>query len=774
MLSKRLMKRCIIFAAAMTLLPASRAPGATVLLEAEQSGQRGGWVVDPQFMDQMGSPYLLAHGLGSPVADAVAETDLPEAGVYRVWVRTMDWVARWKAPGAPGRFEVVFNGRPLPRLFGTEGAQWHWQDGGRVELTAGRTAVALHDLTGFEGRCDALLLTTDDRLVPPNADPGMASFRRRLLGLPEAPERAGEFDLLVAGGGMAGACAAVAAARLGLQVALVQDRPVIGGNNSSEVRVWLQGARNKEPWPRVGDVVAELDPPRRAHYGPDNTADLYEDAARLAVVRAEPNLRLFLEHRVNGVEMDGGRIRAAVAQDIIGGRRFRLGARWFADCTGDGALGALAGADSDMTPKGHMGLCNLWNVAETPSPVPFPRCPWALDLADRPFPGRDAKKPDPLKLGGWYWESGFDRDPITELERVRDWNFRAMYGAWDAMKNVDRVLPNHRLNWAAFIMGKRESRRLLGDVVLSLDDLKTGRQFPDACAPTGWKVDLHLPDPRYEKGFEGDAFISKADFDSYPMPFWIPYRCLYSRNVPNLFMAGRDISVTHEALGAVRVMRTGGCMGEVVGMAASVCQRRGTDPRGVYDRHLPDLQELMRRGVGRNPAAAKGYANQGEPAPARRPTAAPAPASPAWTGTNHALAARVTAPAGRDDAHPPGLLTDGRADLADNEGRWISDAGLPQDIEFAWEEPREINAARVVSGYRSGGDVIAPLAAFSFQFHDGTAWHDIPGAAARSNARAEWSARFDPVRAHRVRLHVTETKDDTSRIWEIELYRTGD
>ncbi len=774
MLSKRPMKRCIIFAAAVTLLLASRAPGATVLLEAEQFGQRGGWVVDPQFMDQMGSPYLLAHGLGSPVADAVAETDLPEPGVYRVWVRTMDWVARWHAPGAPGRFEVTINGHPLPRVFGTEGAQWHWQDGGRVELTAGRTAVALHDLTGFEGRCDALLLTTDDRLVPPNADPGMASFRRRLLGLPEAPERAGEFDLVVAGGGMAGACAAVAAARLGLQVALVQDRPMIGGNNSSEVRVWLQGARNKEPWPRVGDVVAELDPPRRAHYGPDNTADLYEDAARLALVRAEPNLRLFLEHRVNGVEMDGGRIRAAVAQDIAGARRLRLGARWFADCTGDAALGALAGADSDMTPKGHMGLCNLWNVAETPSPVPFPRCPWALDLADKPFPGRDAKKPDPLKLGGWYWESGFDRDPIAELEHVRDWNFRAMYGAWDAMKNIDRVLPNHRLNWAAFIMGKRESRRLLGDVVLSLDDLKTGRQFPDACAPTGWKVDLHLPDPRYEKGFEGDAFISKADFDPYPMPFWIPYRCLYSRNVPNLFMAGRDISVTHEALGAVRVMRTGGCMGEVVGMAASVCQRRDTDPRGVYDRHLPDLQTLMRRGVGRNPAAAKGYVNQGEPAPARRAAATPIAAIPAWTGTNHALAAHITAPPGRDDMHPPALLTDGRADLADNEGRWISDAGLPQDVEFAWEEPREINAARVVSGYRSGGDVIAPLAAFSFQFHDGTAWRDIPGAAVRSNARAEWSARFDPVRAHRVRLHVTETKDDTSRIWEIELYRTGD
>jgi hypothetical protein len=246
-----------------------------------------------------------------------------------------------------------------------------------------------------------------------------------------------------------------------------------------------------------------------------------------------------------------------------------------------------------------MGLCNLWNVAETPSAAAFPRCPWALDLSDRPFPGR-RPKPDPLQLGGWYWESGFDRDPIGELEWVRDWNFRAMYGAWDALKNVDKVLPNHTLNWAAYIMGKRESRRLLGDVVLTLDDLKAGRAFPDACAPTGWKVDLHLPDPRYEKGFEGDAFISRADFGSYPMPFWIPYRCLYSRNVPNLFMAGRNVSVTHEALGAVRVMRTGGCMGEIVGMAASLCKKHGTDPRGVYKEHLSGLKDLMSRGAGKN------------------------------------------------------------------------------------------------------------------------------------------------------------------------------
>jgi hypothetical protein len=144
----------------------------------------------------------------------------------------------------------------------------------------------------------------------------------------------------------------------------------------------------------------------------------------------------------------------------------------------------------------------------------------------------------------------------------------------------------------------------MGDVVLTLDVLTKDRQFPDGCAPTGWSNDLHLPDPRYNKGFEGDAFISEGHFGTFPAhrekrPFWIPYRCLYSRNIANLFMAGRDISVTHEALGAVRVMRTGGCMGEIVGMAASLCKKHNTTPRGIYEQHLSSLQDLMRRGAGK-------------------------------------------------------------------------------------------------------------------------------------------------------------------------------
>lgn len=759
-----------------------------VLVEAEGFADTGGWVIDPQFMDLMGSPYLLAHGLGVPVSDAMTEVAIPKAGLYRVWVRTKDWVAQWKAPGTPGRFQVVINGKPLETTFGTVGAQWHWQDGGKIDLPKGNLRLALHDLTGFEGRCDAILFSSDPSFIPPNTDPRMLAFRRRCLGLSDKPQRAGEYDLVVTGGGIAGTCAAVTAARLGLKVALIQDRPVLGGNNSSEVRVWLQGARSKEPWPRVGDVVAELEPGRRAHYGPENTADLYEDDKKLAVVRGEPNIDLFLEHRGGGVEMEGNRIRAVLAQETRTGKRIRIGGRWFADCTGDACIGALAGADFDMQKKNKMGPCNLWNVCEckdtnaintgtkqSTEAVPFPRCPWALDLSDKPFPGRDKVKPDPNQLGGWYWESGFDRDPINEMEYVRDWNFRAMYGAWDALKNVDKVLPNHRLNWSAYILGKRESRRLLGDVILGVEDLEQDRKFPDGCAPTGWSNDLHLPNTQYDKGFEGDAFISRAEHGLYPAyqenrPFWIPYRCLYSRNIDNLFMAGRCISVTHEALGAVRVMRTCGTGGEIVGMAASVCKEFDTNPRDVYEKHLADLQRRMRKGVGKVDGSTIAYDNWGEQGHTPRLIAL---AQPEWlgrAGENLARGAEVsTATPKTDGVDRTILLNDGNGKIEDNSARWLAKGGLPHIVEFRWDKPVDLGAARIISGRYNGSRVYSPISHFELQHHDGDTWREVLPAVQRNDNPA-WTATFAPVKTRYLRLVITRAPHNISRIWEVEFY----
>ncbi len=574
------------------------------LVEAESFNNLGGWVVDPQFVGEMGSPYLLAHGLGQPVQDAVTTIEVPAPGDYRVWVRTKNWAAPWDEENAPGKFQLLVNGTALSATFGTRGAEWHWQDGGILSVSRACVELALHDLTGFEARCDAILFCADTDFVPPNEPAALDAFRRVGLAFPSEPVDGGVFDLVVAGGGIAGCCAALSAARLGLSVALVQDRPVFGGNNSSEVRVRLAGETRLEPYPRLGEVVhqlAQADPPPQDD--PTYRAEAWEDEKRLSLMRHEKNVTSWLNYRVIGVPMEKSAITGVVAQDVRSGRRVRVRGRYFADCTGDGDLGRLAGADFDLTGTGHLGPSNVWRVTDTGAPAPFPRCPWALDLGDKPFPGRGLDtaqwaRPGLASLGHWFWESGMDWNPVTETERMRDWNFRAMYGAWDALKNRDGLYPTYQLHWAAYISGKRESRRLLGDVILTQDDIVSGREFPDACFPCTWALDLHRPHPSYQAGFEGREFIAYSyNPASFKSPYWAPYRCLYSRNISNLFMAGRDISVTHEALGTVRVMGTTGMMGEIVGMAASLCRKHDCGPAGVYADHLDALKELLAKGV---------------------------------------------------------------------------------------------------------------------------------------------------------------------------------
>jgi hypothetical protein len=318
-----------------------------VFVEAEQFDNHGGWELDQQSMEQMGSPYLLAHGLGISVQDATTEIRFPTAGSYRVWVRTRDWVAPWNAPGAPGKFQLLVNGEPLVETFGTKSAIWHWHDGGIVHVGT-KAKLALHDLTGFEGRCEAILFCKDPQFEPSNDVALLTKFRRKLLGLPEKPTDAGKFDLIVSGGGLAGICAALAAARNGIKVALVQDRPVLGGNGSSEVRVWPEGHTNKELFPQIGDIVNEILPPitKGANEVLNGVAaSYYDDALKLKVVKSEPNITLLLNHRVIKVETQGDTIASLVIQSTLTSRQYRLKGKLFADCTGDASIGFKAGAD---------------------------------------------------------------------------------------------------------------------------------------------------------------------------------------------------------------------------------------------------------------------------------------------------------------------------------------------------------------------------------------------------------------------------------------------
>jgi len=311
-------------------LPAAGA--AEVLVEAEAFDHPGGWVIDQQFMDVMGSPYLLAHGMGRPVQPAATEVALPETGTYHLWVRTKDWVPEeaWH----PGRFTVVVGGTPADAVFGTEQPAWHWQSGGTVEVKAKRVRVELVDVTGFEGRCDALYFTTDAEAAPP-AEPGpaMDAWRRRLRGLPETPPSAGEFDVVVVGGGIAGTSAAIAAARLGSEVALVQDRPVLGGNASGEIRVHTGG----DAGPHIVNEINANYPSSAWYKAPHPTRRF--DRRRHAVVGAEKNIHLFLNTHVFRVQTAGDRITSVDGKDIRSGKELRFAAPVFIDCTGDGWIG---------------------------------------------------------------------------------------------------------------------------------------------------------------------------------------------------------------------------------------------------------------------------------------------------------------------------------------------------------------------------------------------------------------------------------------------------
>jgi hypothetical protein len=244
-----------------------------------------------------------------------------------------------------------------------------------------------------------------------------------------------------------------------------------------------------------------------------------------------------------------------------------------------------------------MGSTLHWRSRDAGEPREFPDCPWAIRIdEDSCMPMmRTTSSP-------YYWETGFRYDAATQAEFIRDYMLRAIYGNWAFLKNRSQVrerYANLELSWVSYVLGKRESRRLLGDVILTEHDVRNKKPYQDACLTSTWGIDLHTPHPENEKHFPGNAFICrgsglpKKNVEIYP----IPYRCLYSRNIENLFMAGRNISVTHVALGQVRVQNTTGMMGEVVGRAASICVRHGVAPRAVYEEHLAELKELLKRPV---------------------------------------------------------------------------------------------------------------------------------------------------------------------------------
>lgn len=603
----------------------------SVMALATRFNDKGDWTLEQQFVLQMGSSYLMAHGLGTPLAkDAKTEINIPEDGDYRLWVRTKNWTAFWSEGKTPGIFQVLVDGKADPSEFGigkmpldvkagidfpddidtsrearAERAQWYWQKGETYHLTKGSHSIALHDLMGLDGRCDAIILTSTDE-VPGDSLEDYRALREALLG-PGKPADKGNYDLVVIGAGMSGLCAAIAAARLGLKVALVQDRYILGGNNSSEVRVGLGGQINMPPYPSLGYILNEIGPDR---IGNARGAHHYQDWKKWDVIAAEPNISLFAGYTVVNAEMKEGKIVAVTAVEATNQNLIRISGNLFSDCTGDANLAVMAGAATMMGREARsefgetlapekaddftMGVSIEWYCEDWNTPCSFPdSVDWGLKL--------DEDTVEPVHRANWYWEVGMRDDQIADAEKIRDYGMYVAYSTFSYCKN--RLAKKEdwectHLTWVSHVSGKRESRRIVGDLILREQDLTRPIPYEDGTCTTTWRIDQHYPMEKNSADYPGEEWMSYGKLMPID-PYAIPYRCLYSRDVPNLFMAGRDISVTHVALGSVRVMRTCAMMGEVVGMAAAVCCRRGSMPRDVYTTWFQDLVELMKKGTGR-------------------------------------------------------------------------------------------------------------------------------------------------------------------------------
>ncbi|MEV5964967.1 FAD-dependent oxidoreductase [Kribbella sp. NPDC051952] len=419
-------------------------------------------------------------------------------------------------------------------------------------------------------------------------------------------------DLTVVGGGLAGICAAIGAARQGSTVALVQNRPVLGGNSSSEVRVWVCGAtaHGTQSFARETGIMGELFVENQYRNPLGNP--YYWDLVLLEAVRAEPLISLYLNTDVRTVEAGDGVIQSVTGWQMGSEKEIRFVSPVFADCSGDGLVGVLAGADyrtgreprslygeswAPEIPDGNtLGSTILFYTKDAGEPVRFVPPSFARDITETAIPARRIIRSDLNGCAYWWIEWGGELDVVDDNERIRDELQGVVYGIWDYIKNSGQFdADTLTLEWIGSVPGKREYRRFLGDHVLTQHDVLEQTLFDDRVAFGGWSIDLHPPGGVYAAERGSKHWHPDGNYH-------IPLRSLYSRNVQNLWMAGRNISASHVAFGTTRVMATCAVLGEAVGIGAAVALRNGLTPREL----ARDRFDLMRQALTRSDASVLG------------------------------------------------------------------------------------------------------------------------------------------------------------------------
>lgn len=578
-----------------------------IFIEAESLKNKGGWVVDTASMEMLHSAYMMAHGMGIPVPDAFDDVEITCSSEYYIWALTRDWTAEWNVLDSAGKFEILLDGKPLSKTLGTNGKDWAWQLAGRIFLTEGIHTLALHDLTGFNGRCDAIYITSSEEV--PKSDVESIDKLRQRLNWKEVKIKEKTYDLVVVGGGIAGICTALSARRKGCTVALINDRAILGGCNSSEVRVCMGGQIKHAPYEHIGDIVREIAP--IMGHPKIYKEEYFEDARKLFAFevpcRKDGACDLLLNEAVYEIEMSEDTISAVICTNTQSGAKTKIRGKLFSDCSGDGILARLGGAEmmygndskdefnEKLAPNEHknlvMGHSIRWYSENTECPSEFPKLNWNLNFDNSSYLN--------CFSGDWEQETGFTRDMVKEAEYIRDYGLRAIFSNWSYQKNFSEDkerFANWKLKWISPFGGKRESYRVKGDYILTQRDFEEKIDYPDGTARITWGIDIHYPEPINQSKF-GEAFRSFAYHLNTPFACPVPYRCLYSKDIGNLFLGGRLVSTSHVAFSAIRVMRTLGMLGEVVGIAASICKKHTCSPRDIYLEHLSELKEELMLGV---------------------------------------------------------------------------------------------------------------------------------------------------------------------------------
>ncbi len=404
-----------------------------------------------------------------------------------------------------------------------------------------------------------------------------------------------QVDLCVVGGGLAGICAAIAAARHGIKVALMHERPVLGGNASSEIRMCTCGAQGQDD--RETGIVEEI--LLENFYRNTNCSYGIWDSVLYEKVKFEENITLLLNCSCYDCEMNGSRIVSVTGWQMTTQQHHIVEAKFFADCSGDSILAPLSGAEymrgreakkdynetiaPDVADDKTMGMSCLFQLREYPTKQTFIPPKWAYKYEkeeDLAFKDHD------LNTNFWWIEVGGEHDEIADTEEMRDELLKIAFGVWDHMKNYgDHGVDNWNIDWIGFLPGKRESRRYKGDVIVNQNDVEAGGKFEDIIAYAGWSMDDHFPAGFYYK--EGHPTI----YHPAPSPWGIPFRSIYSKNIDNLLFAGRNISVTHAALSSSRVMLTCGILGQAAGTAVAQAVSEGQTIREIDVKRLQ--QTLM-------------------------------------------------------------------------------------------------------------------------------------------------------------------------------------